>query len=124
MRNTYQKFLTKIFRLSQQRGCNLRLKDLIGTMIDLRNFYPDGTTKEEILSMIENYRQIVEACSKENFESCISQAKSFNPKTISGISIEEYVSEFFSMLEGLTDNNIRDDFVFIDGYWERRTKKS
>ena len=100
-----------------------RLKDLIDVVLGFRNFYPDGITKEEILSMIENHRQIVDVCNKENFESCISQAKSFNPKTISGISIEEYVSEFFSMLEGLTDNNIRDDFVFINGYWERRTKK-
>ena len=96
-----------------------RLKDLIDVLLGFRNFYPSGITKAEILEMIDDAYTLESSVSKQNFETCMQQANSFEPKSINGISIQEYVSEFFSMLEGLTDTDLRASARFIDGYWEQ-----
>lgn len=100
------------------RMMDRRLKDLIDVLLGFRNFYPSGITKAEILGMIDSLQVLENGLSKQNFELCMQQAESFEPKSINGISIQEYVGEFFSMLEGLNDEALKSTDRFIDGYWE------
>lgn len=95
-----------------------RLKDLIDFMLYIYNYYSEGITKKQLLSMVNDKSKIAEAATKDVFEDCMKQASKFrgvrHPDT--------YVADFFVLLEGLLDPETTDNMIFVDGMWQYKTK--
>lgn len=87
-------------------------------MLYIYNYYSEGITKKQLLSMANDKSKIAEAATKDVFEDCMKQASKFrgarHPDT--------YVADFFVLLEGLLDPETTDNMIFVDGMWQYKTK--
>lgn len=113
----YETMLARNLNLKLEQ-MDRRLKDLVDVVVNLRNFYPNGISKKQLISMIKNKRLLESAITKSNFDDCLSRANKFEPKIIAGFKVEDCVLEFFSMSEGLLDKSIEEKCLFKNGYWE------
>lgn len=94
----------------------MSLKNVVSFMRYLETYYSDGIEKKKLLEMTGDVNAFANI-SIDDMEIFFLQAKAFHCMDMSEDQINSYISDFYSMLSGLTDTGIPKSFWYHGGYW-------
>lgn len=94
----------------------MSLKSVVDFMNRLETYYSDGIEKRKLLGMTEDANTLT-SLSIDDMQNFFLQAKIFHYANMTEDQINEHISDFFSMISGLTDICIPESFCYHAGYW-------